>query len=514
MKKKKIFSTLILAALLSLGFSSCVSDDSTDATQTLPELAIKGSDATTMPVYNVYLGKECVIKPEISYNGNASDLKYKWQVGTYANGKKGELEDAGTEPELKYNFTSGGSYYVHLTVTDGKVGKAVNYQVNVNRTFENGYLLTSTDADGKGNLSFVKILTPEEIAAGEKEVVVEHCMETINEGYSEDGLLRAMTGTQSLWDGQHSSSVSRVLVSTQDRCYFLDPNNFTVLASISYTNLFPGFKATHFVPDSYLPYAYDKNMKKYARLNLQYMFAFDPTTFAGGDFEDMIECTFSQWGTATPRIYYVDYSIGKVAIYNGYASYYGYPNNFPDCKNLLDGQKLITAFAGIEPNDSYVTPFYILSKVESTNEVCLWTNEKSSLMEPQNFTAQRIPLTSELAVPGQGARLVATPTYNRYYYAVGNCVYVFLPGNTFSLPNKDQFAIKFGANEEITYMDTDFSTEELYVATFDKTTNRGNFYIYNCADVRTDNAANVAPKEVHKACAGRISYIIHKPSIQ
>lgn len=90
---------------------------------------------------------------------------------------KGDLEEVSTEPELKYNFTSGGSYYVHLNVTDGKVGKTVNYQVNVNRTFENGYLITSSDADGKGNLSFVKILTPEEIAAGEKEVVVEHCME-------------------------------------------------------------------------------------------------------------------------------------------------------------------------------------------------------------------------------------------------------------------------------------------------------------------------------------------------
>lgn len=287
MKKKNIFSIMTVAVMLSLSLASCISDDSTDGNKAIPQLAIEGSDATTMPEYNIYLGNECVIKPAISYNGNSEDLKYQWMVGTYTNGQKGDLEEVSTEPELKYNFTSGGSYYVHLNVTDGKVGKTVNYQVNVNRTFENGYLITSSDADGKGNLSFVKILTPEEIAAGEKEVVVEHCMEKINEDVSEDGLLKAFIATANLWDGSHSSVLKRVLVSTQDRCYFLDPNNFTVLTSIDYASLYPGFKASAFMPDSYMPYAYDKDMKKFAHINLQFMFPYDYQYFHG--------CEPEQW---------------------------------------------------------------------------------------------------------------------------------------------------------------------------------------------------------------------------
>ena len=102
-----------------------------------------------MPEYNVYLGIDCVIDPQVSYSGHASDLKSDWQVGTYSNGSKGALKEVSTDPTFNYKFQSGGTYFVHLTVTDGTVGKVMEYKVNVNRTFEQGYLLTATDADGK-----------------------------------------------------------------------------------------------------------------------------------------------------------------------------------------------------------------------------------------------------------------------------------------------------------------------------------------------------------------------------
>ena len=82
------------------------------------------------------------------------------------------------------------------------------------------------------------------------------------------------------------------------------------------------------------------------------------------------------------------------------------------------------------------------------------------------------------------------------------------------MPDKSQYAIQFAANEEITFLDTNLSTDELYVATYDKTTQRGNFYIYDCKDVRTDNAAAVKAKAEYKNCAGRISSVMYKPSIQ
>ena len=169
MNKKHILATWALTMLLSLGLSSCIDDETTDGSMSsLPTLTIKGSDATTMPTYNFDLGEDVVIKPEVTYGGNESDLTYKWQMGTYTNGQKGELKEVSTERNLKAKVKVGGSYYFHFTVTDGKVGQSMDFKVNLNRSFEEGYLLTSFDSDGKGNLTFIKTPTPEEIEAGKK----------------------------------------------------------------------------------------------------------------------------------------------------------------------------------------------------------------------------------------------------------------------------------------------------------------------------------------------------------
>jgi len=507
MKRKNIFSVMALALGLTLGLGSCISDDSTEGSMaSLPQLSVKGSDATTLPIYNVYLGSECVIKPEISYNGNEADLQYKWQVGTYVNGVKGELKEVSTDPELKYNFASGGSYYVHLAVTDGKVGQVVEYQVNVNRTFEEGYLLTSTDADGKGNLSFVKILTPEEIAAGQKEVVMQHCLSTMNEGVSEDGLIKAVSGSVTF-----PKDVTRILVSTKDHCYFLDPNNFSILTSIAYDELYPGFQASMFMPDSYAPYAYDKDMKKFAHLNLTYMFPYEYKYFVGLEIEDCILSNYLNYQEkAAPQLFYMDYTNSKVSIFSAYASYFGKDTYFPNPGDMLDGQKLLTAFEGTDGST-----VYILSQESDGSKATLWKNTNSSYyIDKEDFTHETIEVGSNMAMPVQGTRFVLSPTYKRYFYPVDNCIYVYLPQNAFTLPTKDQFAIKFSESEEITYMETNFDTEELYVATYDKNTQKGNFYIYDCKDVSTNNSGKVKAKETHKGCAGRISYLMYKPSIQ
>lgn len=507
MKRKNIFSTMVLALGLTMGLSSCISDDSTDGTQTLPELSIKGSGASTLPTYNVYLGNVCDIKPEISYNGNASDLKYQWEVGTYVNKVKGELKEISTEPELKYNFTSGGSYYVHLTVTDGKVGQVVEYQVNVNRTFEEGYLLSSVDADGKGNLSFVKVLTPEEIAAGTKEVVMEHCMTRQNPNISEDDLVKAVSGKET-----YPTEVTRIMVSTKERCYFLDPNNFTVLSSISYTDLYPGFQASEFVPWGKTPYAYDKNMKKFATLDLSYMFPYEYKYLLGLEMEAcLISDYLNAYEIKNQKIFYMDYTKSQVSMVEPYAAYMGRPA-FSNVGELLKGQNLLTAFQ--TPDN---TAACILTASENGDKVTLWKDSDPYnyyYLEDKAFVSENLEVTGNTAVPVQGTRFVGSFKYKRMFYPIGNCVYVYLPRNAFALPDKDQYAIKFSESEEITYMDVNFDTEELYVATFDKNTQKGNFYIYDCKDVSTDNHGDIQPKEAHKACAGRISYLMYKPSIQ
>ena len=511
MKTKSIFSVWTLTAMLSMTLTACVTDDSSEGGNTIPQLNVKGADSDEMTTYNFYLGNDCVISPDITYSGgNEENLKYSWKIGTMANGLMGKLEEVSNERDLKYTFTSGGTYYAHFTVSDGLVGKAVNYRININRTFEEGYLLTSTDADGKGNLAFVKILTPEEVAEGQKQVVIEHSLETMNKGYSEQGLLSAVIGTVT-WP----KTIKRVLVSTDKHCYVVDPNNFTIITDIKYEDLYPGFKATHFMPDAYTPWAYDSSTKKFAHINLTYMFPYEYQYYKGCNAEDFVTCKYMSWGSESVYTFFNNYSQNKVAMFSSYAPYFGIDTYFPDTDNLLEGQQLITSFYGTQPGSNYITPTYIMARDEATGNITLWSNSADSYYYiNSNFSRQDFTPTASSAIPEKGSRLVASASYQRYYYAVGNCVYVLLTTTDFVLPEKSQYALQFGSNEEITYMDVNMKTDELYVATYDNGSKRGNFYIYDCKDVRLDNAAAAKPKAEYKSCAGRITNIIYKPSIQ
>lgn len=506
MKRKYIFLSVAFAACMSLGMISCIKDDSLEGTNELSQLTIENENATDMPEYNVYLGNSCVIDPQVSYSGNEADLQYNWQVGTYSNGSKGALTEVGSDSKFDYKFESGGTYYVHLTVTDGLVGKVMEYKVNVNRTFEQGYLLTSTDADGKGNLSFVKILTSEEIAAGQKEVVLEHCLNRMNPEISEDNLVKAVLGTVT-WP----KSITRVMVSTEDYCYVVDPNNFTTIASVNYGEVSSTFKASAFVPDSYAPYAYDNRTGEYVHVNVQYMFPYTKDTYKGVKADDFIVTKYSAWGSVYSSTYFMDYAANKGIAPNMNTGVFESPGTLPET------QQLLTIFSYYGYNADYQIPAYTLAKDKETGDVYIWEYipGNSYYGTPEHWVSQQIATDGNTAVPMQGTQFIVSFNQKRYYYALGNSVYVYLPDvETKTLPQKDQYALNFGSNEEVTFMDVNATTDQLYVATYDNSTQRGNFYIYNCADVRTDNSANVQPVETHKSCAGRISYIIYKPSIQ
>ena len=133
----KLYGIYICLLLVTVfGFTSCISDDSEYGSEnSIPTLKVTGEDADNMLVYNFNLGETVTITPEINYSGDASKLVYNWKVGTYTNNVKGVLEDAGNEKQLTYNFEKGGVYYAHLTVSDGQVGRAVDYKININRTF-------------------------------------------------------------------------------------------------------------------------------------------------------------------------------------------------------------------------------------------------------------------------------------------------------------------------------------------------------------------------------------------
>lgn len=495
----------ILTTLAIIGLSSCIKDHSSMPVGEVPSLKIEGSGDDTMPEYNFNLGEMATIEPKVTYEkGTSSDLKYIWSVGTLIDGVKGKLEEVSTAAVFNHKFLKGGSYYVHLVVTDGKVGQVIDYRVNINRTFEQGYMITSKDASGKGELSFVKVRTKEEIAAGKAPVVIRHCLESMNEGtVSEDNLVGCTMGSVSF-----PKRMTRLLVSMDDRAYFVDPNTLAILSEAKFTELFPDFKADFFMPDQTAPYAYSKAMGKFVHLDLTYMFPYEYRLFKGHTFEDFYRCGYTLRGSSRMMTLFVDYTRGEVAKFSAYST----GNYFPGTGDLLKGKKMINVFLGlVQHPTSYIVPVYILT--DEGENLVLYKNETNTSLAEQHFKSVTLSKSEELAIPEQGMRFHPSPKYQRYFYSLDSRVYVFVHSNGLTLPRKDQFAIDFGPNEEVTAMATDIPRERLFVGTYDKTTGKGNFYIFNNADVSTDNSGAVTPVEVHKGCAGRISNIFYKPRV-
>ena len=499
-----------MVVMLATAVSSCIDDESSEADTPIPTIEIAGGGDAAMKEYNFDLGTDCVIKPDVEYDGTG-ELKYTWSVGTYDNNIKGELKEVGHDRELTYRFDKGGAYYAHLVVTDGRVGQVADYRVNINRTFENGFLLVSSTESGVGNLAFIKTMTPEETAAGKPQVVMQHCFERMNGGLKET-TLRGVALTTLTWP----TTLTRLLVSMEDKCYFVDPNTLTAVSSIDYADAIPGFKADRFLPDSYSPYAYDRALGRYVHLNLQYMFPYEKSEYKNSPFDDFILSRYTSVSGASSVVLCADYGKNVVATYNAYAPYYGYDTYFPSTGSLLDGNELITAFNGEKQDDAtYLTPLYVMARSKANPaEWTLFVNPKgTSSIAASNFTAQRFTASDDTATPSQGTRFMASTAYHRFFYAIGNRVYVFLTETAFTLPSKEQYAIRFADTEEVTFIDTNLDTEQLYVATYDKSTKKGNFYIFSNADVKTDNKDNVKPVAKYTGCADRITDVLYKKSI-
>lgn len=490
--------------LMSLFMTACISDDSEYGSDSnVPTLKVTGDDTTEMLVYNFNLGETVQITPEVKYSGDASNLVYNWQVGSLSNGVKGTLSEAGNTPALSYTFERGGTYYAHLTVTDGKVGRAVDYQINVNRTFEQGYVLVSNDAQGNGNLAFVSIPTQE----GGKPVVMEHCIERMNEGVTVKNL-RGLAIATITWP----STITRVFALAEDQGYCIDANTFAILTNIDYAEIYPGFKASVISKDASAPYAYDATQKKFVHFNVQYMFPYEAKAYIGQEFDDFVNSQYSRWERLYDNQLYVNYHKPSVTIYYAYATYFGYPTPFVSSGDMLAGQQLLSVFAGTEYGD-VCCPTYLVTRAADGKTIRLYTNSQSMYPEEQYFTVEEMTDTGEEAIPEQGTHFYGSVVYKRQFYPLGSRLYAFLPDGAFAFPKKNQFIYDFGTGETITAMSINLNTEQLYVATQTTATGRGNFYIFNCADLRTDNQGKVKPVETYKDCADKITSIVLKPRI-
>ncbi len=526
---KTRYITLVLCGMLSAGWlSSCIDDNSKYGDNPIPSLSVTvpTTDPDKLPEVNFNYGEECVIEPKINYDGTG-ELKYEWSVGTLNNGVKGELKVVSDKPILNYSFDSGGSYYAHLKITDGIVGVVQEYQVNINRTFEQGYMVISSNREDIGNLVFIKDLTPEDKEAGITSIIMEHCIERVNENATPENITGVVIARYNDFVTGRPVPVTRVVVGFGSKTMFLDPNTFVSLSTTYHQNIIPGFKARFLIGGTNTT-AYDPEMKKGITVRGSSMLGVEASLYTGHDFETVFYGTDYRYGTQ----YYNNYFVKRQPLSISYIG--SNTGTWGDDKALTYGDsplfqnhKLINVFMGeqastIENYPSYgemtvnYDPCYVLTQETSTGKYYythLYMKDASPACEIKLMDRREIACDGNTAIPAIEGPIAVSSTYHRIYYSNDNRVYAMTMNNgAANWPAINQSCIEFPANEEVTYMTINTNTQELIVATTDKTTNRGNVYIYDAADVRTDNPG-ATPKLSYPDCADRISFIVYKPRV-
>lgn len=173
---------ILSLAILSFVFPSCWKIDEGGSLELKPIEVVSASDTI-----NANLGVE------LKYEGlnvkSSLDVKYEWTYGQPADGKTiadhifkpGTVEKFSTSPTIDYTFKKIGTFLLRLRLDNGESVSYKYFTLNVNSGYDEGVVILNNDDAGNGSLTFVKTLTSEESAAGEREVFPD-VFSTINPG--------------------------------------------------------------------------------------------------------------------------------------------------------------------------------------------------------------------------------------------------------------------------------------------------------------------------------------------
>ena len=174
--------SILSLAILSFVFPSCWKIDEGGSLELEPIEVVSASDTI-----NANLGVE------LKYEGlnvkSSLDVKYEWTYGQPADGKTiadhifkpGTVEKFSTSPTIDYTFPKIGTFLLRLRLDNGESVSYKYFTLNVNSGYDEGVVILNNDDAGNGSLTFVKTLTSEESAAGEREVFPD-VFSTINPG--------------------------------------------------------------------------------------------------------------------------------------------------------------------------------------------------------------------------------------------------------------------------------------------------------------------------------------------
>ncbi len=144
---RNIKSLFILCLIVSL--TSCIEDETTNATRPLSEITIQEGENSIQQVYNIKNGDELIIEPQITQSNKQKSLAFTWEV---------DSKVVSTESVYQYHATQLGTFQCRLTVENEDGKTFFPFTINVNTKFEEGLTIISKDAEGNSRLSFM--LTP------------------------------------------------------------------------------------------------------------------------------------------------------------------------------------------------------------------------------------------------------------------------------------------------------------------------------------------------------------------
>ena len=165
----KGFSAAVGLVLAALSVSGCFGVEPHGYKELSPITINTASDTI-----NVNLGTELV------YNGldivSAEEVSFQWAYGEPASGsnmadhKFASMSVISESRTIDYTFPKVGSFLLRLKVDNGESIAFKFFTLNVNSGYDEGVAILSNDGNGDASLTFVKTLTADEAAKGERQV--------------------------------------------------------------------------------------------------------------------------------------------------------------------------------------------------------------------------------------------------------------------------------------------------------------------------------------------------------
>lgn len=227
---------LPLFAFVLLCQSCLFKDDTTLGTKEISEVTI-GQERL---VYNISVGERAEIDPLVTQSIEGVELSYEWSVLTGVENAQ-KLEFLTDEPVFNEQFKGLGSFQIRLKVTNEYGGNIQFFTVNVVTPYEEGLIVVSNDQTGNSDLSFLKTLTPEEIAEGLTPKFETGVFSKIHPEVP----LREVVAMEQI------NNRLVILSKDQGRIFLLDDKTMDIISEVAYAEQFAGF-----VPKTFLARIY------------------------------------------------------------------------------------------------------------------------------------------------------------------------------------------------------------------------------------------------------------------